>query len=140
MAGEGVEIGVDVADIGWLMGNPLCAVDYDLRSDRVRHLRDALDVVDRPERIAEMIDRDEFYVCGDSIDCNSSSSNSPSSFMGMTAKLRAGCSQAICQGTMLLWCSIAETRTSSSAFSRERNDCGDEIDRFGRAAGEDDLA
>ncbi len=43
----------------------------------------------------------------------SSRSNSPSSFMGTTRSTAPVASQAICQGTMLEWCSIAERMISS---------------------------
>ena len=44
---------------------------------------------------------------------HSSSKSSPRSFIGMTLSTAPVCWQIICQGTMLLWCSRAETCTSS---------------------------
>src|SRR5690348_17375758 len=47
----------------------------------------------------------------------SSSKSSPRSFIGMTFNVAPDCSARICQGTMFEWCSMAETRISSPAFT-----------------------
>ena len=50
-------------------------------------------------------------------------------------------SQSICQGTMFEWCSSAVMTTSSPcADALPAEGLGDEVDRLGRAADEDDLA
>ena len=59
----------------------------------------------------------------------------------MTRERAPFSSQSICHGTMLEWCSSAGIRISSPADSVARPKvCGDEVDRLGRAAHEDDLA
>ena len=46
-----------------------------------------------------------------------------------------------CQGMMLEWCSISvRTMTSPGRSAQRAPAVGDEVDRFGRVAGEDDLA
>ena len=67
--------------------------------------------------------------------------SSPASFTGAATTLAPVASAAICQGTMLAWCSISVTRISSPGCSRGRQKAGgDEIDRLGGVAGEHDLA
>ena len=55
------------------------------------------------------------FVRSESSRSYSSITSSPASFMGMTLRLARFSSQIICQGTMLEWCSMAETMTSSPA-------------------------
>ena len=50
---------------------------------------------------------------------NSDMMSSPSSFIGMTFRVAPVRSHNICQGTILLWCSKAETIISSPFFKRE---------------------
>ncbi len=71
---------------------------------------------------------------------NSSMRKLPSSSTGahlITAPWR---SRRKCHGTMLEWCSMIESTISSPALMRSRRErIGDEIDRLGGVAGEDDF-
>ena len=79
-------------------------------------------------------------VRGDRSFSNSSMRKLPSSSTGahlITAPWR---SRRKCQGTMLEWCSMIESTISSPALMRSRAErIGDEVDRLGGVAGEDDL-
>ena len=79
-------------------------------------------------------------VRGVSAASNSSSEKLPSSSTPThfsTAPLR---SRWKCQGTMLEWCSMIESTISSpSPICAQPEGRGDEVDRLGRRAGEDDL-
>ena len=48
-------------------------------------------------------------------------SKAPSCVMGITFKVAFVFSQSICQGTMLLWCSNADTKTVSDFVSKPAN-------------------
>ena len=140
VAGEGVKIAIDVAHVDVEMHRRLRAVEQHRNAAR---MRDAASTSFAGTSVPSMFDiwvMATSLVRGVSSFSNSSMRKWPSSSTGahlITAPWR---SRRKCHGTMLEWCSMIESTISSpglDALAPER--VGDEIDRLGRVAGEDDL-
>jgi hypothetical protein len=106
-----------------------CAMRHDLLdrhdgAERVRHLGDGDDLRARRQQLLEFLDQ-EIAVVVD---------RRPFDHRALALARK-------CQGTMLEWCSMIESTISSpSRISRGRTISGDEVDRLGGVAGEDDLS
>lgn len=60
VAGEGIEVAVEVLDVDWHMGDGLAAVDKEEGADIVSHGGHFLDWIDGAEDIGHVSDGDEF--------------------------------------------------------------------------------
>ena len=140
VAGEDVEIAVEVAHVDVEMHRALRAVDQHRNAARVRELHDLLHRHDGAEHVRHVRDRDHLGARRRAASRTRRCRKLPSSSTGahlITAPWR---SRRKCHGTMLEWCSMIESTISSPGLMRSRAErIGDEIDRLGGVAGEDDL-
>ena len=140
MPGEGVEVAIQLLHVHAQVRHRLGAVEQHGDAPGVGQVDDRLDRVDRAQRVGDVGQRDELRPRRQQA-LELVQEQFAGSLIGTTRSRAPFSSQSICQGTMLEWCSIQVMRTSSPAWSRcPAEALGDEVDRLGGAAGEDDLA
>ena len=124
VAGEGVEVGIERLHVDGHVRRGLRAVDEHDRAGRVRLPHDLGDRVDRPERVRHVDHRDDASCASVSRRSNSSRPQLAAVVDRHDPQRRAGLLAHQLPGTMLEWCSIQETSTSSPGFRCVRpQDC-----------------
>jgi hypothetical protein len=96
------------------------------------------DRVDRAERVGHVSDGDELLSVREPV--VRIEVEFAAVVIGMTRSWAPVCSQSSCQGTMLEWCSMVGDNLVAGGDIRGAKGLGDEVDRLGGAADEDDLA
>ena len=102
----------------------------------------SLDRHDRAERVRDVREREQASARADAGARTLSKSTSPRLVdRNRPSACAPVCSHTSCHGTMLAWCSSAGDQDLVAGLQpRARVALRDQVDRFGRAADEDDLA
>ncbi len=140
VAAERVEVGAELLDVDRHVRHGLGAVDEHERAGRVGHLDHLADRVDRARACSMTWVKATSFGLSRSRTSKTSRRRIPSSVIGMNSRSPSISWTRICHGTRLAWCSISvRTICVAAPDVPAAPRVGDEVDRLGRVAGEDDL-
>ena len=140
VTGEDEEVDVECHDVGRGVRDRLRAVDGDQGAVAVSDRREFANRVDRAQDVRHAGDREQLHAPHQLVDPARGRVGSRRS-TGMKRTSMPVCSRNWNHGTMLAWCSISLTRTTSPALEVLRTPgLGQEVEGLGRVLGEDDLA